>query len=87
MGCYHHCRHLTDDQAFPLDLPSRPQLSRAGAYSAAERYSPWEVASFVEYAASLGVEVGDLILLAICVPKLDHPHPDGVLRGPFPDHI
>ena len=49
--------HLADDQAFPLVLPKLPNLSRLGAFSPAERYSPWEVAAFIEYAASRGVDV------------------------------
>ena len=49
--------HLADDQAFPLVLPSLPNLSKLGAFSPAERYSPWEVAAFIEFAASRGVEV------------------------------
>ena len=56
--------HLADDQAFPLVLPSLPNLSKAGAFSLAERYSPWEVAAFIEYAASRGVEV---------IPEVDIP--------------
>ena len=39
--------HLADDQAFPLVLPSLPNLSKLGAFSPAERYSPWEVAAFI----------------------------------------
>ena len=54
--------HLADDQAFPLVLPSLPNLSKLGAFWPAERYSPWEVAAFIEFAASRGVASNAAVL-------------------------
>lgn len=39
--------HATDSHAFPLLLPSAPQLARLGAYSTKEVYSPAAVASLL----------------------------------------
>lgn len=56
--------HIVDDQSFPLMLPSRPELSRHGAYSIEERYSPQDVAALVSYGELRGVRL---------VVEIDHP--------------
>jgi hexosaminidase len=45
--------HITDAQSFPLVIPSHPEVSKAGAYSAEEVYSPADVADIVAYAAAV----------------------------------
>merc|ERR1712110_190809 len=56
--------HITDTQSFPLHLPSLPEFSRYGAYSADRVYSPEEVRDLVTYARERGVRV---------IPELDAP--------------
>lgn len=55
--------HLVDSQAFPLVLPSRPQLVR-GAYSTQERYTMADLAELAAYGAARGVRI---------VPEIDTP--------------
>lgn len=49
--------HITDAQSFPLEIPSVPQLTRYGAYSAHKIYAPNDVRHIVEYAKLRGVRV------------------------------
>jgi len=49
--------HLVDDQSFPFDSPSHPELAAKGAFSKYERYTDADVASIVEYARKRGVRV------------------------------
>jgi hypothetical protein len=56
--------HMTDTQSFPVASRALPELSRAGAFSAAERYSWGEMGALVEFARARGVRV---------VPELDVP--------------
>jgi len=56
--------HVTDSQSFPLFMPSLPDFSRYGTYSAKEVYSPDEVQAIVQYARLRGVQV---------IPELDSP--------------
>jgi hexosaminidase len=45
--------HIVDSQSFPLEVPSFPELSAKGAYSATNVYSPKDVANIVSYAAAV----------------------------------
>lgn len=56
--------HITDSHSFPLQVPSRPNVTAAGAFSASETYAPDDVAALVAYAAQRGVRV---------VPEIDTP--------------
>jgi len=56
--------HLVDEQAFPIEIPSRPLLAQLGAYSKFERYSVNDMKDIVEYAKQRGVRV---------VPEIDIP--------------
>ena len=56
--------HLTDDQSFPLVLPSHPEMAAQGAFHPGLTYSPAQVASLVAYAQDRGV---------LLVPELDTP--------------
>jgi hexosaminidase len=49
--------HIVDEQAFPFDSPSYPQLAGMGAYSNYERYTVDDVAQVIEYARERGVRV------------------------------
>ncbi|KAK4574136.1 Glucosamine-6-phosphate isomerase (Glucosamine-6-phosphate deaminase) (GNPDA) (GlcN6P deaminase) [Recurvomyces mirabilis] len=49
--------HVTDSQAWPLEIPSMPELADKGAYISTQKYSPSDVQSLQEYGALLGVEV------------------------------
>ena len=46
-----------DDQSFPLEVNSYPNLQEMGAYSARERYSQLDAADVVEYARLRGIRV------------------------------
>jgi hexosaminidase len=49
--------HVTDAQAWPLEIPSMPELADKGAYIGFQKYSPEDVKALQEYGALLGVEV------------------------------
>nr|POE48145.1 beta-hexosaminidase [Quercus suber] len=49
--------HVTDAQAWPLVIPSMPELAEKGAYIAYEVYSPQDVKALQEYGALNGVTV------------------------------
>lgn len=49
--------HLVDQQSFPFDSTKRPELSRKGAYSPQERYTPLDVAEVVEFGRARGVRM------------------------------
>lgn len=49
--------HITDSQAWPLEIPSMPDLAGKGAYAAFQIYSPEDVRAVQEYGALLGVQV------------------------------
>lgn len=55
--------HLVDEEAFPLEVPSRPKLWE-GAYSSQERYTLADAAEVVEYARQRGIHV---------MPEIDVP--------------
>lgn len=56
--------HITDSQSFPMFLPSHPELSSNGAYSAHKIYSPEDISDIVSYAKIRGVLV---------IPEFDAP--------------
>lgn len=49
--------HATDSQSFPLESPRVPQLTRFGAYSSRQVYSPTDVSYLLEYARLRGVRI------------------------------
>ena len=49
--------HITDAQAWPLEIPSMPELADKGAYATFQKYSPADVKALQEYGAMLGVEI------------------------------
>jgi hexosaminidase len=49
--------HITDSQAWPLELPSMPEVADKGAYIDFQKYSPADVYAVQEYGALVGVEV------------------------------
>lgn len=49
--------HITDSQAWPLEIPALPELAAKGAYGPGQTYSPDEVKEIQEYGALLGVQV------------------------------
>ncbi|QIW95556.1 hypothetical protein AMS68_001074 [Peltaster fructicola] len=49
--------HITDAQAWPLEIPALPELSAKGAYGPGQSYSPDEVEEIQNYGALLGVQV------------------------------
>lgn len=42
--------HITDDESFPIELPSIPEMAKAGAYSKKYTYSFFAISEIVEYA-------------------------------------
>lgn len=55
--------HLVDDQAFPVYIPSVPELWK-GSYTKHERYTHWDIEDVVAYAKARGVHV---------LPEMDVP--------------
>lgn len=49
--------HMTDSHSFPLVLNSHPDLSKYGAYSPKQTYTPEEITDVVMYGISRGVRV------------------------------
>jgi hexosaminidase len=49
--------HITDSQAWPLEIPSLPDLARKGAYHPSLVYTPNDISSLQRYGALRGVEV------------------------------
>jgi hexosaminidase len=56
--------HLTDYQAFSLQLKSRPLLAHKGAHSPAQSYAANDVKQVVAHAAARGIRV---------IPEIDVP--------------
>jgi hexosaminidase len=55
MNVFHF--HIVDDQAFPYESRTFPELSGAGAYDAAHVYSQDDIASIIEFARQRGIRV------------------------------
>ncbi|XP_020100291.1 beta-hexosaminidase 2-like [Ananas comosus] len=72
--------HLSDAQAFPLSLPSEPNLARRGAYPTPfpATYSPRDVRRVLRFALSFAVRV---------VPEIDAPGHTGSWAGAYPDIV
>lgn len=56
--------HLVDDESFPIQLDSLPELAQNGAFSADEVYTKEMVLDIVNYAKILGIRV---------IPEIDNP--------------
>ncbi|UXI18698.1 calreticulin [Sarcoptes scabiei] len=56
--------HLVDDQSFPIELKSYPNISRYGAYSSKHIYRSEDVQEIIEFARMRGIRV---------IPELDTP--------------
>jgi hexosaminidase len=56
--------HIMDDQSFPIELKSFPNLTANAAFSKKQVYSSYNVKDIVAYAASLGLRV---------IPEMDNP--------------
>ncbi|THH09831.1 hypothetical protein EW145_g1735 [Phellinidium pouzarii] len=65
-------------QSFPLEVCAFPELSEAGAYSAAHVYSEDDVQNIIAYAAARGIDV---------VLELDTPGHETAIGLSHPEHI
>ena len=70
--------HITDSQAWPLEIPSMPALTDKGAYASWEKYSTDDVRAIQEYGALLGVEI---------VMEIDQPGHTTAIGFAYPDLI
>ena len=55
MNVFHF--HIVDDQSFPYESRTFPEMTDAGAYDAAHVYSQGDIASIIEFARLRGVRV------------------------------
>jgi len=65
--------HITDDQSFPLEVKSFPNITKHGAYSDKEHYTADDISKIINYALMRGVRV---------IPEFDTP---GHTRAWFSD--
>eukprot|EP00347_Sterkiella_histriomuscorum_P013570 403364209 len=56
--------HIVDDESFPIELDSFPNISKNGAFSADKVYTKTNVQGIVSYALTLGLRV---------IPEFDNP--------------
>ncbi len=55
MNVFHF--HIVDDQSFPYESRTYPDLSGTGAYNPAHVYSQSDIASLIEFARERGIRV------------------------------
>jgi hexosaminidase len=55
MNVFHF--HIVDDQSFPYQSRTFPELSDAGAYNGAHVYSQEDIADIIEFAQQRGIRV------------------------------
>ena len=67
--------HFTDTQAWPLYIPSRPEISNASAYSPLHVFYPQDVRELVQYGRERGVVV---------YPEIDFPAHGDILTAVYP---
>lgn len=70
--------HITDAQAWPLEIPTIPELTAKGAYAPFQIYSVADVKSLQEYGALIGVEV---------VMEVDQPGHTSSIAYAYPELI
>jgi len=70
--------HVVDSQSFPLVIPGFTELSKSGAYSASQVYTPNDVKDIVQYAAARGIDV---------MVEIDTPGHTSIIGRAHPDHI
>ena len=56
--------HIVDDQSWPLEMKSHPELQKNGAFSPKHTYSQEKIKYIIDYARLLGIRV---------LPELDSP--------------
>jgi len=56
--------HITDDESFPIELQSFPEITKTGAYSSDEIFSSADVHEIVKYATEKGIRI---------IPEIDSP--------------
>ena len=49
--------HIVDDQSFPYESRTFPELSEAGAYNPAHVYSQDDIADIIEFSRQRGIRV------------------------------
>lgn len=55
MNVFHF--HIVDDQSFPYESRTYPELSNNGAYTLQDTYSQNEIADLIEFARQRGIRV------------------------------
>jgi hexosaminidase len=68
--------HITDSQAWPLELSSLPELAENGAYQKGRTYSEADVKKLIAYAAARGIDVVIEIDTPGHTDSIYHSHPD-----------
>ena len=76
---------MTDDQSWPLVVPTMPELAKLGAFSADHTYSPDDIKGLIEYGRLRGVRV---VLEIECASTSAQARcfPSGQLTTVWPQH-